>query len=130
MDSLIKFLRENAPSSFTPHAYYSHAGDSLIFYFDNPTCYYGERIDDFLTVYRSTAAGNQLVGCQIKGIPKALKLFGDFGLQIEDEFVQLSMIFLACMAVTNAPKEMKRFYFQLGEAAKGTSIPRQELIAA
>ena len=129
-ESIVKFLRETAPKNFVPHAYYSHEGDSLFFFYADPSRYFAERIDDFLTVYRSVDIGNQLVGCQVKGVPRALELFGSFGLEIEDGFVKVSMIFLACMAATASEEEIKKFYIQLGEAAKNTKIAREELPCA
>lgn len=127
---VIEFLRRDAPSDFAPNAFYSQEGDSLFFYFDNPTSYYAQRIDDFLTVYRDTTPDKKLIGCQVKGVPGALNLVGAFLLDIEDDYVKLSMIFLACMAVTDAPMEMKRFYIQLRQAARNTKIPKEELVLA
>jgi hypothetical protein len=82
-------------------------------------------VDDFLTIYKSNKT-DQLVGCQKKGLLKALKLLGDFGLVIEDGSVRLGMTFLACMAAcpdTNA----KRRYLELSEVAHGATISAEEL---
>lgn len=126
METLIEYLKTNKPSGFTPKPHYSADGDSLTFYFKNEESY-GERVDNFLTVYRSITTGD-LVGCQVKGLEKALKLLGDFGLFIRDESVLLGMIFIACMAANPPPKrETKERYLELGRMANNISIPTQEL---
>ena len=124
MDTLIDYLNENKPQGFTPRPFYSVEGDSLTFYFNDEESY-RERLDDFLTVYKSIKS-NKLVGCQIKGLPQALKLLGDFGLTIQDEAVRLSMIFIACMAVNPKPAS-KQCYQELGRVARETTIPAKEL---
>lgn len=125
METLIEHLKTTKPKGFTPRPYYSVEGDSLTFYFKDEESY-RERVDDFLTVYKSIKS-DKLVGCQIKGLPKALKLLGDFGLMfIEDGSVRLSMIFMACMAASPEAGARKR-YVELGKFAKEASIPAKEL---
>jgi hypothetical protein len=114
MDSLESFLKSNKPQGFTPRPYYSAEGDSLTFFFAD-TAYHAERIDDFLTVYLSTSS-KRLIGCQVKGVPKVLELLGDFGISISDNHVQLTMIFMACMAQTHN-EDAKDKYRELGKVA-------------
>jgi hypothetical protein len=128
METLIDYLKTNKPSGFTPKPYYSADGDSLTFYFKDAESY-GERVDNFLTVYRSTATG-ELVGCQVKGLEKALKLLGDFGLFIRDGSIMLGMIFIACMAASPGPEpKTKERYLELGKMTHDmdVSIPVREL---
>jgi hypothetical protein len=126
METLVDYLKTHKPKGFSPKPYYSEDGDSLTYYFQNDESY-GERVDDCLTVYRSTKNA-KLVGCQIKGLPSALKLLGDFGLLITDGEVALGMIFIACMAANPPPKpETKKWYLELGKMTKDTVIPRREL---
>ncbi len=124
MEALIDYLKTNKPKGFAPRPFYSVEGDSLTFYFkDEPS--YRERVDDFLTVYKSIAT-EKLVGCQIKGLPKALKLLGDFGLVIQDKSVRLGMIFIACMAAT--PEQASRDqYLELGREARDATISAKDL---
>lgn len=82
-------------------------------------------MDDFLTVYKAIGT-DELVGCQVKGIPQTLKLLGDFGLILEDKSVKLGMIFMACMASTPEPASKKR-YLELGRAAGEATITAKEL---
>jgi hypothetical protein len=129
MATLTEFLSQNKPMGFTPKPYYSAEGDSLTFYFLDKA-HYRERIDDFLTVYRSFD-DRGLVGCQIKGLPQALELLGDFGLSISDGVVTLNMIFIACMA-QSPDQRTKDCYRELAKATKnhGQDMPVDGLIAA
>lgn len=127
METVIDFVRNNKPKGFNPRPFYSGEGDSLTFFFENKE-YYRERIDDFLTAYRAID-GAGLVGCQIKGLPKALELLGDFGVHISDGKVSLAMIFMAYMAQT-MQEESKECYRELGRMAGKTSIPASELQVA
>lgn len=118
-------MRKNKPvSGFKAEPFYSSDGDSLTYSFKNEPSY-RERIDDFLTVYRSIK-DDGLVGCQIKGLPKALNLLGTFGLLISDGRVTLGMIFIACMAETNE-LEARECYKELGEKLSSTEIPKEQL---
>ena len=125
METLIEHLKTTKPKGFTARPLYSVEGDSLTFYFKDDESY-RERVDDFLTVYKSIKS-DKLVGCQIKGLPRALKLLGDFGLFfIEDGSVRLSMIFMACMAASPEAETRKR-YVELGKVAKEATISAKEL---
>ena len=125
METLIEHLKTTKPKGFTPRPFYSVEGDSLTFYFKDEQSY-GERVDDFLTVYKSIKS-DKLVGCQIKGLPRALKLLGDFGLIFtEDGSVRLAMIFMACMAASPEAEARKR-YAELGKVAKEASLSAKEL---
>jgi hypothetical protein len=123
---LVEYIKSHKPKGFAPRPYYSAEGDSLTFFFENVE-YYGQRIDDFLTAYRAID-GNGLVGCQIKGLPKALALLGDFKLSVSDGKVLLTMIFIALMAQT--PEEDARdCYRELGKLAaqQNASIPAKDI---
>lgn len=126
METLIDFMTNKKPApAFKAEPFYSPEGDSLTYYF-KPDRSYAERIDDFLTVYRSTD-DKGLVGCQIKGLPKTLALLGNFGIKISDGCVTLGMIFMACMAQTTEPA--KEYYLQLGGAAGNVPVPEEALEA-
>jgi hypothetical protein len=126
METLIEYLKTNKPSGFTPKPHYSADGDSLTFYFKNMESY-GERVDNFLTVYRAMDTG-ELVGCQVKGVARALKLLGNFGVCIDDGSVFLGMIFMACLAANPQPEpETRERYLELGRMTQGISMPAEEL---
>ncbi len=131
METLIEFLKANKPGAFRPEPDYSAEGDSLTFFFEDHE-YYGERIDSFLTAYRAVDS-DDLVGCQIKGLPKALELLGDFGIAISDGNVLLTMVFMALMAQT-PEREAVECYRELGRLAARSKpeirVPRQQLSPA
>jgi hypothetical protein len=94
MESLMSYIEGHPAGQFKPVPHYSPEGDSLTFYFRDDESF-AERIDDFLTVYKSIDS-NELVGCQVKGLPAALKLLGDFGLHFwQGEKLKLSLLFMA-----------------------------------
>ena len=109
---LTEYLRTHKPTGFSRRPYYSADGESLTYYFSNEPSF-AKRIDDFLTVYCSIA-DSRLVGCQIKGLPRALELLGDFGLLIEDGRVKLGILFMACAAQSFEPDSMQ-YYRELGK---------------
>src|SRR5712675_2400481 len=98
MVNLKDFVASNNPGKFQPKPYYSRAGDSLTFFFkDNPS--YAVRVDDLLTLYRSID-GEEMVGCEIKGVHCILEKMGDFGVRIRSGKIDLSMLFLAYLGYT------------------------------
>jgi hypothetical protein len=127
---LIEYIKQNKPKEFKPRPFYSNEGDSLTFFFKDAP-YYRERVDDFVTAYRAID-GRGLVGCQIKGLPAALKLLGNIKLDVSDGRVKLSMIFMALIAKTPAEQEAKERYVELGVLLDklDASIPVDELPAA
>lgn len=130
METLIDYLKSGRPDpAFKAEPFYSAEGDSLTYYF-RPDPSYGERIDDFLTVYRSID-DHGLVGCQVKGLPKALQLLGSFGVEISDGKLTLGMIFIACMAETT-DLEAKDRYRELADKVKSAKVPDEikDLISA
>ena len=128
METIAEILKSKKPAGFAPRPFYSSEGDSLTFFFEDQP-YYGERIDDFLTAYRAMD-GDGLVGCQVKGLLRALRLLGDFGLIVSDGNVSLTMIFMviALMAENERPEATAR-YKELGRLAaeRNVSIPANEL---
>jgi hypothetical protein len=124
METLLEHIKSNAPRGFKPQSVYSVEGDSLTFIVEDIE-YYRDRIDDFLTVFR-TMDGDRLIGCQLKGVPEVLKLLGSFDLTINNS-VKLTMIFLAFMTKTS--KECQHFYVDLAylDAARRAEIPAKAL---
>lgn len=72
------FLNEvcSNPAPFHAKPYYEAEGDSLIFYVkDRPS--YAKRLNTIFTLFLS-ADDDSLVGCEIKGVKRLLKIYGDF----------------------------------------------------
>jgi len=59
---------------FSAEPWYNPSGDSIHYHL-TPEEFFGDRVDDKLTLYRSRET-NEVVGCQIKGISAILKKFG------------------------------------------------------
>lgn len=101
MESLTEYLGRNKPAKvFSPVAQYIPEGDCLVFYFKNDASY-AHRVDDLLTLYRSER-GNEIVGCEIKGIRCILRRLGDFGIDVRDT-VDPRVIFGGYRLTTNDP---------------------------
>jgi len=68
---------------FSAEPWYNPSGDSIHYHL-TPEEFFGDRVDDKLTLYRSRET-NEVVGCQIKGISAILKKFGDFHLSVHHD---------------------------------------------
>jgi hypothetical protein len=124
METLSDYLKSNKPKGFCAEPFYSSGGDSLVIYFKEAR-HYAERVDSFLTVYRSIE-NDELVGAQVKGLARLLDEIGDFDLLIENDGVKLSLIFVLCM-LSSRTASSRACYQQLGRAAKHTSMSRRQL---
>jgi hypothetical protein len=87
------------PAVFRPVVTYDPDGDCLEF-LAKPDSFYGERVDDLVTVYRSLVT-NEVIGSAIKGVSSfckwMAKQFPGFGIEIHDGKVRLQHLFLARM---------------------------------
>lgn len=93
-----KFLAlAGEPLPFRPHSTYDKDGDCVEF-LAKPGPFYGERIDDLVTVYRSQA-NDEIVGALVKGVKrfceKVLAQYPGFGIEIQDGKVKLACLFRA-----------------------------------
>ena len=129
MSSLTDFVSQNKPGNFSPRPLYSRDGDSLFFYFkENPS--YGERVDEFFTLYRSVET-QELTGCQIKGIQCILKRLGNFGVRITDyKTVDLRIIFLGYRASVDDSSQAEIEELLQAAEESGAHLDREELIPA
>jgi hypothetical protein len=131
MASLNDYTTGKTPARFQPRPFYSAEGDCLTFYFNEAESY-AERVDERLTVFRSLR-GNELVGCQIKGVRYLLKQLGNFGIffSIKDGHLHLKVIILAyaLSAKRLPPQETLQ---ELNEAAEQQQVrvPALDLAAA
>jgi len=86
-------LAKDAPP-FEPNATYYPEGDCIEF-FASPAPFYGDRIDDFITVYRRHET-DEITGLLIKGISGICKHIPGFKNEIKQGSVKLEYIlFLA-----------------------------------
>ncbi|MCL2648951.1 MAG: hypothetical protein FWD61_18455 [Phycisphaerales bacterium] len=123
-------LAESAPP-FEPFAYYNTDGDCIEF-FAKSDMYYGERIDDLITVYYSQET-NEIVGSLIKGIKRLCRKLSEkmpaFQIEIQDGPVKLvHLLYFAKLLASpdNQPENVptltyrKQVYDRLIEAAART----------
>ena len=67
-------LKQGRSGVFRSVVHYHRLGDFVTYYSVNEACY-GERVDCFLTVYRSWQTG-ELVGCKVKEVVRLLRELG------------------------------------------------------
>jgi len=83
--------------AFVPQAIHDKDGDCIEF-LSKPDPFYGERIDDLLTVYYSQES-DEVIGAIIKGVrrfcEKMFAQFPGFQIEIEDGKVKLACLFRA-----------------------------------
>ncbi len=111
---------------FRPTATYDPDGDCIEF-LAKPDPFYGERVDDLVTVYYSQETG-EVVGSLIKGVVRFCSEFTKknpgFHLVIEDGPFRLEHLFLARMwSAPQAPTEIQTLtYRKLLEVAGETVV--------
>jgi hypothetical protein len=122
----MELIRNRKPAGFRPSFHYCAEADALTFYF-RPDEFYASRVDDVLTVYLAME-GDELVGCQVKGIRHALEKCDAVGLEIEDDNVDLSFVFLLNgirAAVTAKPRYLDLARLALEHRMRGRISGRE-----
>lgn len=89
-NQMLELAREAAP--FRPSATYDRDGDCVEFLV-KPDSFYGERIDDVVTVYRSHDT-DEVVGSLIKGVTHLLKQFPNLQIVVDDGKVKIEHLFV------------------------------------
>ncbi|HEX4124054.1 MAG TPA: hypothetical protein VHY37_04945 [Tepidisphaeraceae bacterium] len=106
-----------AGPAFRAEPWYNRDGDCIHYHWRSDE-FYGDRIDDKLTLYRSVET-NDVVGCQIKGISALLKKFGDFGIAVSDGVTPLATFFsyshLTAQSGRYDPDKRRQLYLYLVE---------------
>ena len=115
---------------FRPSAYYDPDGDCIEF-LACPDNFYGERVDDLVTVYLSEESG-EIVGALLKGVTgfceRTLQKLPGFKIEIEHGRVKLVAIFTAGLWSTDInPDHVKtvRAYKKLIDVATQTGVEVQ-----
>jgi hypothetical protein len=93
METLTKQFAGYRPRRFHPSCFYDPEADALTLHFREEE-YFAERLDQTLTTYLALSDG-ELVGCQVKGIRATLEQVKAWGISIQDECVDIDLIFLA-----------------------------------
>lgn len=113
-------------ADFKPTASYDADGDCIEF-LAKPDPFYGERIDDLVTVYYSQRTG-EVIGSFIKDVSNLARKLAErlpgFLITIEDGRIRLEHLFLAGMWLQESePQEMRILaYKKLAEIAERTSV--------
>lgn len=115
----LKELEAHEPPEFKPQAYYGEEEDALTFYF-RPLESYGVRVNNLVTLFLSLE-GNDMVGCQIKGIRCKLEKDGTFNIAIREGKINLGLFFHLLAFEFKDPVPRNRFV-ELGQQAKGLEV--------
>lgn len=116
---------------FQAFAAYDRDGDCIEF-FARPDEFYGQRIDNVLTVYVSEQTG-EVVGSLVKGVSRLLKSHPRLQIVVEDGRVRLDHILVASMATSHDnPPELPtiKYQKQLLRAARTTGVEANVGLAA
>jgi len=111
-------LEATEPSPFTsPQIRYGAEEDSLLFYIRNDESY-AHRLNSLVTLFLSFD-GDELVGCQVKGLRRRLENDGNFGVAIKRKGkVELGLFFHLLAYDIPDPVPRNRLV-ELGQRAKG-----------
>ena len=109
-------LAQDAPP-FEPTVTYDPDGDCIEF-LAKPDPFYGERIDDLVTVYYSQES-NEIIGSLIKGVHRFLKAHPGLNIDIQDGRVRLVHLLRAKFWNKDNPQPVEsRSYRKLIEVAE------------
>lgn len=123
-----EFLKTDDVPTFSPKPYYERKTESLIFYMRDERST-SIRLNSMLTLFVSME-DRSLVGIEVKGIPRLLKIADSFKIGIYDHKIRLG-VFLA-FALTEKPERPALNERYCGELAtyQDEEIDRTELEAA
>jgi hypothetical protein len=128
-ENLTEYMREleksEPPPFVVPQVRYGEEADSLLFYFRNDESY-ARRLDDLVTVFLSLA-GDELVGCQVKGLRRKLKSDGNLCIAIQREGKLKLGLFFHLLAFETAKPESRNRLVELGQLTKGMEVDTKEL---
>jgi hypothetical protein len=131
-ENLKDFMRElegkEAPAFIAPQIYYGPKEDSLLFYFRNDESY-AHRLDNVVTLFLSFE-GDEVVGCQVKGLRRKLESDGRLSVVIrKDGKVKLGLFF-HLLAFDVPEPEPRSLLVELGQQAKGIEVDPMELASS
>jgi hypothetical protein len=113
---------------FEPFAFYNTDGDCIEFFIAGEK-YYGERVDEFLTVYRD-ADTDAIVGSVIKNVKQLCRELSEkqpgFAIIIQNEKVRIQHLFIARILSQLRPANV---YKELAELAEKNQIDPVPLVS-
>lgn len=120
-------LAQDVPA-FQASATYDLDGDCIEFLIQ-PDPFYGERIDDLVTVYYSQET-NEIIGSLIKGVHGFLKRHPGLKIDVQDGRVRLVHLFRASFWNKQDPQQIEsRTYQKLIEFAEESKVEAEFAIA-
>ena len=114
-----------AATAFGPTATYDPDGDCIEFLV-KPDPFYGERVDDLVTVYYSQET-NEIIGSLIKGVHGFLRKHPGLTIDIRDGRVRLVHLFRAKFWNKDHPQAIERLTYSKLIAAAEASDAQAEL---
>lgn len=118
---LIEHIKSHPPvGQFKPCAYYGPEEDALIVYFRNDPDY-AKRINSRVTVYLAMD-NDELVGCQIKGVGRALRELGELDVTIRHGRMKLTVLLLAFLDGMLEQPATRDVYRQVYRRATETGV--------
>ncbi|HEV8058299.1 MAG TPA: hypothetical protein VGP68_00370 [Gemmataceae bacterium] len=129
----LMMLLARPAEQFRPTATYDPDGDCIEF-LAKPEPFYGERVDDLVTVYYSQET-NEVIGSLIKGVAHFCSEFSrknpGFSIIVKDGPVRLEHLFLARMwSFTHGPMEIRTLTYQKLIEVAGKTVVEGELCFA
>jgi hypothetical protein len=121
LTDFMKGLETTEPAPFqAPQFRYGAEEDSLLFYVRNDESY-AYRLNNLGTLFLSFM-GDELVGCQVKGLRRKLKNDGNYGIAIKaNDKVELGLFFHLLAYDISDPLPRSRLV-ELGQRAKGIEL--------
>ena len=124
-DYMQQLEAQGSPAFAAPQWRYGAKEDSLFFYFRSDESY-AHRLNSFVTLFLSRE-GDELVGCQIKGLRRKLETDGSFCLSVKrDDRLELGLFFHLLAYETAEPKP-RDYLIELGQRAKGIRVDPKDL---
>lgn len=108
-----------------PMVAYVPRGDYLSVFFCDEE-YYAQRVDDFLTIYRSISS-DSLIGCKVKGVSLLARNVQN-EISIEDDDVSL----LVLLPASDENSESKQYYYDVCRRAEilKLTVPLRKILSS
>lgn len=128
LNEYLESLQRGAKSlpPFSPRPYYEPEGDSLIVYVRSEQSF-AKRLNGLLTLFLSTA-DRSLVGCEVKGVQRLLRIAGDFGVLVHDQKIKLGILLAFALAQPPEDPSLEDYEDDV-KAFENIEIDRKELVA-
>jgi len=121
-------LRQGCSDRFSPSPYYERESDSVVFYARDEQSY-AKRLNDQLTIFVSTH-DDSLVGCEVKGVTRMLKIAGDYGVVVLDKKIKLGILLAFAIALQPEDPAAEQYDEELKNSFRDVEFDREQLALA